>query len=83
MKRRNFFGTVIASGFAGTLPVSTEPIVPKTQFISSSLNILPETIAGMSLEELRDDYHDRLFNRYIPFWDKGGSIVKTVGLCVN
>ena len=29
-------------------------------------------IAGMSLRELRDDYKDRLFNQYLPFWDKGG-----------
>ncbi len=29
-------------------------------------------IAGMTLEELRDDYTDRIFNQYLPFWDKGG-----------
>ncbi|MHC4395548.1 MAG: AGE family epimerase/isomerase [Planctomycetota bacterium] len=34
--------------------------------------ILPNEIAGMSLEQLRDDYRDRLFNRYLPFWEKGG-----------
>ena len=26
----------------------------------------------MSLEELKDDCRDRLFNRYLPFWDGGG-----------
>ena len=29
-------------------------------------------LAGLSLEQLRDDYRDRLFNQYLPFWDKGG-----------
>jgi N-acylglucosamine 2-epimerase len=29
-------------------------------------------IAGMTLQELRDDYTDRIFNQYLPFWDKGG-----------
>jgi N-acylglucosamine 2-epimerase len=33
---------------------------------------LPESIAGMTLSQLRDDYHRRLFQLYLPFWDKGG-----------
>lgn len=33
---------------------------------------IPDKIAGMTLEELRDDYRDRIFNRYLPFWEKGG-----------
>jgi len=33
---------------------------------------LPQRIAGMTLEELREDYRCRLFDRYLPFWDKGG-----------
>ncbi len=72
MKRRNFFSAAIAPCLAGTLPALTEPAVPKTPYTSSSFRALPDTIAGMSLKDLRDDYHDRLFNRYIPFWDKGG-----------
>ncbi|GAF88521.1 unnamed protein product, partial [marine sediment metagenome] len=62
MKRRTFFSAAIASasGLTGALPVSTEPTVPKTQLASSSFHIMPDTIAGMSLEKLRDDYHDRL-----------------------
>jgi len=35
-------------------------------------DVLPNRIAGMSLEELRDDYRERLFNHYLPFWDQGG-----------
>ena len=33
---------------------------------------MPGKIAGMNLEELRDDYHNRLFKQYLPFWEKGG-----------
>ena len=33
---------------------------------------LPRRIAGMTLPQLRDDYRDRLFNQYLPFWEKGG-----------
>lgn len=36
------------------------------------LERLPASLAGMSLERLRDDCHNRLFNQYLPFWDKGG-----------
>ena len=28
------------------------------------LETLPETIAGMTIRELRDDYHDRIFSQY-------------------
>jgi len=30
-----------------------------------------EGIAGMTLAELRDDYRDRLFRQYLPFWENG------------
>lgn len=33
---------------------------------------IPYKIAGMTLAELRNDYHDRIFNQYLPFWEKGG-----------
>ncbi|HNW56187.1 MAG TPA: AGE family epimerase/isomerase [Bacteroidales bacterium] len=39
---------------------------------SSATTTVPENIAGMTLQELRDDYKDRIFNQYLPFWDKGG-----------
>jgi len=38
---------------------------------SGSLKI-PGEIAGMTLEELKEDYKNRIFNLYLPFWDKGG-----------
>jgi N-acylglucosamine 2-epimerase len=33
---------------------------------------VPREIAGMPIEELRNDYRDRIFNQYLPFWEKGG-----------
>ena len=33
--------------------------------------VLPDSLAGMSLVELRDDYRHRLFEEYLPFWHKG------------
>jgi N-acylglucosamine 2-epimerase len=33
--------------------------------------VLPDSLAGMSLAELRDDYRRRLFEEYLPFWHKG------------
>ncbi len=32
----------------------------------------PERLAGMTLVQLRDDYQQRLFGQYLPFWEKGG-----------
>ena len=34
--------------------------------------IIPDRIAGMTLQELKNDYRDRIFNQYLPFWEKGG-----------
>ena len=40
--------------------------------IKKTPELLPDKIAGMTLEELRDDYRNRIFNQYLPFWEKGG-----------
>jgi N-acylglucosamine 2-epimerase len=31
-----------------------------------------ELLAGLTLDELQKDYKDRIFNHYLPFWEKGG-----------
>ena len=72
MKRRNFIGTTLAAGMSGVVPALAKPTAPPQSFKTGAYETLPFKIAGISLEELRDDYHDRLFNRYLPFWDKGG-----------
>ncbi|MBT4485441.1 MAG: hypothetical protein HOC71_17380 [Candidatus Latescibacteria bacterium] len=72
MKRRDFMGTALTAGLTGTLSAYAKPTIPPTTFKTGTYKVLPAKIAGMSLEELRDDYHDRLLNRYLPFWDRGG-----------
>lgn len=38
-----------------------------------------QTIAGLTLEQLEQDYRYRIFNQYLPFWDKGGYDSKSGG----
>ncbi|MBN2216964.1 MAG: AGE family epimerase/isomerase [Pirellulales bacterium] len=48
--------------------LGTAPVTQRTGFAS------PEPlaeIAGMSLTGLRNDYHDRLFRQYLPYWEHG------------
>ncbi len=72
MKRRKFIETTVAAGLTGTVPLSAKPTAPLINIKSNAFNVIPFKIAGMSFEKLREDYHDRLFNQYLPFWDKGG-----------
>ena len=72
MKRRNFFGTSVAAGLTGAFSLHAEPSATISDYERIGLKMLPEKIAGMRYDELRDDYHDRLFNQYLPFWEKGG-----------
>lgn len=45
---------------------------PITESVQVRTGVMPQKIAGMTLEELREDYHNRIFNQYLPFWEKGG-----------
>ena len=74
MKRRDFFASATAATLCGTLPAAAASQSAKTPGTakSSTAAVLPEKLAGMTLPQLRQDYHDRLFKRYLPFWDKGG-----------
>lgn len=42
------------------------------EFKAEALKKVPEEIAGITLRELRDDYLERIFKQYLPFWEKGG-----------
>ncbi len=61
MERQSSSGTSASGGSA-----------PLTDYVRIDLEALPPKIAGLTLQELRDDYHDRIFNQYLPFWEKGG-----------
>ena len=74
MKRRHFIAGAIAAVASGgsassNLRAAPEPSAGRRPSASETL---PRTVAGMSLEELEDDCRDRLFNQYLPFWDRGG-----------
>ncbi|MFC1608404.1 AGE family epimerase/isomerase, partial [Candidatus Latescibacterota bacterium] len=43
-----------------------------TNYKRLGLKLLPEKIAGLRYDELRDDYRSRIFDQYLPFWEKGG-----------
>jgi mannose/cellobiose epimerase-like protein (N-acyl-D-glucosamine 2-epimerase family) len=83
MKRRDFLGTALAAGILGASPglrrQNAQAARQPTKFQPTVLDAMPRRIAGMTLEELLADYHDRLFNRYLPFWDKGGDDKKFGG----
>jgi len=75
MKRRDFVKLTAGCGACGILPAAAAAAQQTTLPASSPSRggqVLPEMIAGMTLSQLRDDCHDRLFNQYLPFWDRGG-----------
>lgn len=72
MRRRDFLGAAAAAVVSGASAVAAPPAESQPGLQPSAFEMLPRTLAGMTLEQLRDDYHDRLFNRYLPFWDRGG-----------
>lgn len=71
MKRRTFIGSSIVSGVSGALMLSCGSEQPSQQTSPGSGKRLPDTLAGKTLEELREDYRHRLFDRYLPFWENG------------
>ncbi|MBT4482861.1 MAG: hypothetical protein HOC71_04185 [Candidatus Latescibacteria bacterium] len=72
MKRRTFAKTGLTAGVSGAIAASCggEGLPWKKGLETESYS--GDTIAGMTIEELREDYHQRLFARYLPFWEKGG-----------
>lgn len=72
MKRRHFLSTAAIAGISGLNAAVSESAVSSTSFTPSSFGRIPDTIAGMSLADLREDYRSRIFDMYLPFWDKGG-----------
>ena len=56
----------------GVLSVNSQSENLAIEYPSTVFTKIPERIAGMTLLELRDDYKDRIFKQYLPFWEKGG-----------
>jgi N-acylglucosamine 2-epimerase len=57
----------------GMLPFFTISENTGKSFQPVAFSTIPSKIAGMTLQEMRNDYSDRIFNQYLPFWDKGGT----------
>jgi N-acylglucosamine 2-epimerase len=72
VRRRDFLGAAAAAMVSGTPCVSGPCDAPRPGSQPCAPDEPPLSIAGLSLEQLRDDCRDRLFNRYLPFWDRGG-----------
>ena len=76
MLRREFLAAIAASCASGAASAATEADLEKPTaeekppFGDSTPG--PQRLGGMSLEALRDDYRQRLFEQYLPFWEKGG-----------
>lgn len=70
--RRDFIGKTAIDVSAGILPIYATSENTATDFQPIAFITIPGKIAGMTLQELRNDYRDRIFKRYLPFWDKGG-----------
>ncbi len=72
MKRRRLIKNIIT----GSAVVSSGAFLPGLSTGCSknpaSSGSFPEKIAGMTPEELRNDYRERILNQYLPFWEKGG-----------
>ena len=72
MRRRDFLASTLAATVPAALPAVALSAAAEEPAASAAAPAPPRQIAGMTIRQLCDDYHDRLFNHYLPFWDKGG-----------
>ena len=72
MQRREFFHLMAAAALPGAARTASEPARQPIAVRPSTFPSLPTRIAGLTLSELQEDYRNRLFRQYLPFWDRGG-----------
>ncbi len=75
MRRREFLHTALAAAPAllpARMAFAADPVRQPIDVDWPRLAARPEKLAGMTLPELLADYRRRLFEQYLPFWDKGG-----------
>lgn len=72
IKRLNVLGKSVNNLKAGELPTYSTYENTGIDYQPAVFQTIPEIIAGMTLTELRDDYKKRIFEQYLPFWEKGG-----------
>jgi N-acylglucosamine 2-epimerase len=71
MRRRQFVGIALGAGLAG-MASKLARCGKHTAKACGSDQPSAGAIGGMSLRALREDYRRRLFEQYLPFWEKGG-----------
>jgi N-acylglucosamine 2-epimerase len=71
MNRRDFLDAMLAVGASGVVSTASGGEVNTAAVDRCTGDGVPDLIGGMSLEALRADYRKRLFEQYLPFWDKG------------
>lgn len=79
MKRRDFLMTSTTAGISGVL----SPLHSSSANAAERQATLPETLAGMPLPALLQDYRDRFYHQYLPFWLKGGYDQELGGVMCN
>ena len=72
MNRRHFLGTAVAVGMSGVVSTPASRITETWAAGCGDGQLVPDALGGMSLEALKEDYRRRLFEQYLPFWEKGG-----------
>lgn len=79
IKLTNVFGESVKDVNAGKLTTYASSENTDKDYQLAAFNTIPEKIAGMTLTELRNDYRNRIFEQYLPYWDKGGTDTKYGG----
>jgi N-acylglucosamine 2-epimerase len=72
VERRRFLGAAIAAGVSGGICASAAPTTEAAAAGGrGDCRTVPDVLGGMSLAALREDCRRRLFEQYLPFWEKG------------
>ncbi len=72
MRRRDFFGAAASASVIGAGSAFAGPVAQPAKYKAGAYSAIPDKIGGLLLEDLREDYRRRLFDEYLPFWEKGG-----------
>jgi mannose/cellobiose epimerase-like protein (N-acyl-D-glucosamine 2-epimerase family) len=72
MKRRDVLKTALAASVPAMVSLPAVAVPSAEPSSPGGVERLPERIAGMTLAQLAEDYRHRLFDLYLPFWDRGG-----------
>jgi mannose/cellobiose epimerase-like protein (N-acyl-D-glucosamine 2-epimerase family) len=57
---------------SGVVSAKAAPIMEHASAQCGDCQLVPDLLGGTSLEALREDYRRRLFEHFLPFWEKGG-----------